>query len=66
MCAGTAFAKEYIDWYGGIANFLSHGRLLENWHKAQNICRIGTQHVLDDGILFRRRLDGVLFRRLLK
>lgn len=57
--------KDYAEWYNPIVGLLlAHGRLPSNRHKACEVRRAATRHVLEDGVLFRWGLDGVLLRCL--
>lgn len=47
-------------------DFLAHGRLPEDHLKARDVPRVATQHMLEDGMLSRRVLDGNLLRCLTK
>lgn len=67
LCTRDHFTLEaYSEWYGCIVDFLAHGRFPKDRHKARDVRRVATQHVLEDGILFRRVLDSNLLRCLTK
>lgn len=56
--------EDYAEWYSPIIKFLSHDCLLSNRHKAREVHHATTRHVLEDGVLYRRELDGILLRCL--
>ena len=51
---------------GEIVDFLAHGCLPADRHKAREVRRTATRYVLQDGVLYRRTFDGVLLRCLTK